>query len=79
MMNFFIICFIIYAVLGDTNKSDYNFSLKELPWWFFVLSGFTISLLGLFAFNDDKIIFMGCGLLLVSKIIKYYELKHWRQ
>lgn len=75
-MNYIIIIVIICAVFYGTKGSDYRINAIALPWWIFVISGFTISLLGLFKFNDERIMFAGCGILLLAKIYYYWENKH---
>lgn len=64
---------LIYALVSGTSFNDYKFKLRELPWLISVIVGFTVSLLGLFYYNDERIIFLGCAVLLIAKIITWYQ------
>jgi hypothetical protein len=73
MFNFIIVLVLMYAVFSGTRASDYRLGPGEIPWWFLVIAGFTVSLLGLFKYNDERIIFAGCGVLLIAKVLFYRE------
>ena len=64
MLNYIIAAVLIYAVLAGTSFKDYYFKKTDIPWVLLVVSGFTVSFLGLFYYNDEKIIFF----VLLSKL-----------
>ena len=73
MLNCIIAAVLIYAVLAGTSFKDYYFKKTDIPWVLLVVSGFTVSFLGLFYYNDEKIIFLGCGILFCANILTWRE------
>ncbi|MBN2143898.1 MAG: hypothetical protein JW774_04660 [Candidatus Aureabacteria bacterium] len=77
MSNTLIVIILIIILVSGTRLQDYKLRLVEIPWWLIVLGGFTVSLLGLFKYNDDRIIFSGCGILLIAKLYSFLDRKNW--
>jgi hypothetical protein len=77
MSNMLIMIILVFILISGTRIQDYKFHLAEIPWWILVTAGFTISLLGLFKYNDDRIIFAGCAVLLITKVYSFMDRKNW--
>ena len=71
MLNYMIAGVLIYAVLAGTSIKDYHFKLTDIPWILLVTAGFTISFLGLFYYNDERIIFLGCAVLFCANMLTW--------
>lgn len=78
MPNWLIGVLLIALLFSGTKFADYRIKKFEIPWWLCVLIGFTISLLGLFYYNDEGIIFFGCAFLVVAKILERLEEGKWK-
>jgi hypothetical protein len=73
MSNLLIAIILVIILFPGTKSSDWRIELKDVPWWFLVTAGFITSLLGLFYWNDDRVIFAGCGLLFIAKVMSKIE------
>ena len=73
MLNYIIAAVLVYAVLSGTSLKDYQLKLNDLPWIILVIAGFTISFLGLFYYNDERIIFLGCAVLFGANMLTWRE------
>ena len=77
MFNYIIGAVLLYALIAGTKFEDYKFKAREIPWLILTIGGFTLSFLGLFKFNDERIIFAGCLILLIAKGLTWFELKKY--
>ncbi len=73
MLNYIIAAVLVYAVLAGTSLKDYRLKLTDIPWILLVTAGFTLSFLGLFHYNDERVIFLGCAVLFCANMLTWRE------
>ena len=73
MLNYIIAAVLVYAVLAGTRFSDYRLKWTDLPWLVLVIAGFALSFLGLFYYNDERVIFLGCAVLFCANMLTWRE------
>ena len=77
MSNTVIVLILILLLYSGSKIENYRIHGREIPWWILVTLGFTVSCLGLFYFNDDRVILSGCLVLFVAKLYSHWDRKNW--
>jgi len=77
MSNWLIFLILVIILFPGMSPRDYLIRKREWPWWIIVLAGFSVSLLGLLKFNDDRIVLGGCAILALAKLYSRYDEPNW--